>query len=81
MKLKKERNVQRAIKRSNIKCIGHTLRRGCFSRHVVKRKIEGRIKVTGRRCRRHKRLLDGFRALGHTPAKPEAGPTPTPDAM
>jgi len=40
--------------------IGHTLRRNCILRHVIKGKIEGRTEVTGRQCRRRKKLQDSF---------------------
>jgi hypothetical protein len=61
MKFKEGRNVHCAVKRRKIEWIGHTLRRSCFSKQVIKRKIEGRRDVTGRRRRRHKQLLDGLR--------------------
>jgi len=36
------------------------LRRNCLLKHVVEGKVEGRIKVRGRRGRRRKQLLDDF---------------------
>ena len=38
--------------------IGHILRRKCLLKHVTERKIKGRVKVTGRRGRRRKKLLN-----------------------
>jgi hypothetical protein len=47
--------------RKKVNCIGHILRSYCFLKHVIERKIEGRIDVTGRRRRRCKKLLDCLR--------------------
>ena len=58
IKFKEERNVQNTIKRTKIKSIAHTLRRDCFSGDVIKRKLEVRIEVTGRRGRKHRQLDD-----------------------
>jgi len=41
--------------------IGHILRRNCLLKHVIEGRIEGRIRVTGRRERRSKQLLDGLK--------------------
>jgi hypothetical protein len=46
------------IKWRNANGIGHIWRRDCILKHVIERKIEGRIEVTVRRGRRRKRLLD-----------------------
>jgi len=40
------------------KWFGHVLRRSCLLRHVTDEKVKGRIEVTKRRGRRHKKLLD-----------------------
>jgi hypothetical protein len=37
--------------------VGHVLRRNCLLRHVTERITMGRIEVTERRGRRHKKLL------------------------
>ena len=39
-----------------ISCVGN-----CLMKHVVERKIEGRIEVTGRRVRRRKQPLDDLK--------------------
>ena len=39
---------------------GHILRRNCLLKHVIERKIEGKIEVTGRRGTRRKQILDEF---------------------
>jgi hypothetical protein len=57
-RVKEERNILHTIKRRKDNWIGHILRRNCLLKHVIERKIEGRIEVTGRRGRRHKQLLD-----------------------
>jgi len=41
--------------------IGHILHRNCLLKHVIEGRIKGRTKVTGRRGRRHKQLLDDLR--------------------
>ena len=41
--------------------IGHSLRRNCLLKQVTEGEIEVRIKVTGRRGRRHKQLFDGLK--------------------
>ena len=38
--------------------IGHVLRRNCLLQQVIEGKIKVRIEVTGRRGRRHSKLLD-----------------------
>jgi hypothetical protein len=45
----------------NKKGIGHILRRYCLLKHVMEGKLEGRIKMTSRRGRRHKQLLDDLK--------------------
>ena len=57
-RIKEERNVLRTIKRRNVKCIGHILRRNCLLKHVIEEKIEGKIEGTIRRERRRKQLLN-----------------------
>jgi len=39
-------------------CIGHILHRNCLIKHVIEGTMQGRIKVTERRGRRRKWLLD-----------------------
>jgi hypothetical protein len=60
-RVKEKRNILHTIKRRKANWIGHILRRNCLLRHVIKEKIEGTIKVTGRRGRRRKKLLDGLK--------------------
>jgi len=41
--------------------IGHILRRNCLLQRVTEGKIKGGIEVTGRRGRRHRKLLDDLK--------------------
>jgi len=41
--------------------IGHILRRNCLLQRVIEGKIKGGIEVTGRRGRRHRKLLDDLK--------------------
>jgi len=53
--------------------IGHIMRRNCFLKHVIEGMLEGRIKVTGRRGRRHTQLLDALKETrGYWVLKEEA---------
>jgi hypothetical protein len=56
---KKDRNILHT-KRRNADWISQILRGNCLLKHVIERKIEGRIDVTGRLGRRCKQLLDGL---------------------
>jgi hypothetical protein len=60
-RVKEERNILHTAKRRKANWLGHILRRNCRLKHVTVEKIEGRIQVTGRRGRRCKRSLDGFK--------------------
>jgi hypothetical protein len=60
-RVKEERNILHTVKRRKANWIGHILRRNCLLKHVSEGKIEGMIEVTGRRGRRRKQLLDGFK--------------------
>jgi hypothetical protein len=60
-RVKEERNIVRTIKRRKANWIGHILRRNCLLKHVIERKLEGRIEMTGRRGRRRKQLLDDLK--------------------
>lgn len=55
--MKEERKTLHTIKTRKIKWIGHILRGNC----VIEGKVEERIKVTGRRGKRRKQLLDGLK--------------------
>ena len=54
------------IKRRNANCVGHVFRWNCLLKHVIEGKIEGRIKVTGRRGKRRRQLTDDLKEkTGH----------------
>jgi hypothetical protein len=60
-RVKEESNIVHTIKRRKANWIGHILRRNCLLKHVIERKLEGRIEMTGRRGRRRKQLLDDLK--------------------
>ena len=51
-------NILHTAKRRKANWIGHMLCRNCLVKHIVEGKIEGQIKVTGRRGRRRNQVLD-----------------------
>jgi hypothetical protein len=53
-----QRNILHEIRKRKANWIGHILRRNCLLKDVIEGKIRGRIKVTRRRGRRRKQLLD-----------------------
>jgi hypothetical protein len=57
-RIKEGRNILHTINRRRADWIGDILRRNCVLKHVIEGKLEGRIKVIGRRGRRRKQLLD-----------------------
>src|SRR5215469_2859018 len=57
LRVKEQRNVLRETRKRKANWIGHTLRRKCLLQRVIQGKIKGGIEVTGRRGRRHKKLL------------------------
>jgi hypothetical protein len=61
------------IKRRNAHWVGDILQINCLRKHVIERKIEGRIEVTGRQGRRRKELLDDVKEKrGYCKSKEEA---------
>jgi hypothetical protein len=56
-RVRKGRNILHTIQGRKANWIGHIFCRNCLLKHVILRKIDGRIKVTGRRRRRCKQLL------------------------
>jgi len=54
------------ITRKKAKRIGHILHRNCLLKHVIQGKREGRLEVTRRQRRRHKKLLDDFNEKENT---------------
>jgi hypothetical protein len=63
LRVKEKRNSLHEIVVSKRKpnWIGHILRRNCLLQRVIEGKIKGGIEVTGRRGRRHRKLLDDLK--------------------
>jgi len=59
--VKEQRNILHEISKWKANWIGHVLRRNCLLQWVIEGKIKGGIEVTGRRGRRHKKLLDDLK--------------------
>jgi hypothetical protein len=60
-RVKEEWNILQTIQRRKTNWIGHILHKNCLLKHVVERKIEGRIQVKRSWGRRHKKLLDDLK--------------------
>ena len=55
---KEERNILHTVKRRKSNWIGHNLRRNCLLKHIIERKIQGGMDMTGRQGIRRKQLLN-----------------------
>jgi hypothetical protein len=53
-----QRNILHEIRKRKANWIGNILRRNCLLKEVIEGKIQGQKKVTRRRGRRRKKLLD-----------------------
>jgi hypothetical protein len=60
-RVKEQRNIPHEISTRQANWIGHILRRNCLLRQVIEGKIKGRIEVTGRRAKRHRKLLNDLK--------------------
>jgi hypothetical protein len=58
LRVSDQRNILHEIRKRKANWIGHILRRNCLLKQVIEGKIQGQIKVTRRRGRRRKKLLD-----------------------
>ena len=58
---KLRRNILHEIRKRKANWIGHILSRNCILQQVIEGKIKGQIKVTRRRGRRRKKLLDDLK--------------------
>jgi hypothetical protein len=68
-----QRNILREISKRRANWIGHILRRNCLLQQVIEGKIKGGIKVTGRRGRKRRKLLDDLtERRGYSHLKEEA---------
>ena len=61
LKIYEQRNILHEIRERKASLIGHILRRNCFLQRVIEGKIKRQIKVTRRRGRRRKKLLDDLK--------------------
>jgi hypothetical protein len=59
--VKGQRNILHEISIWKANWIGHILRRNCILQQVIEGKMKGRIEVTGRRGKRHRKLLDDLK--------------------
>jgi hypothetical protein len=59
--VKEKRSNLHEISERKANWIGHSLRRNVLIKHVIEGKIEGNIRVTVRRGRRHKQLPDDLK--------------------
>ena len=72
-RVKEQRNILHEISKRKANWIGHVLRRNCLLQRVIEGKIKGRIQVTGRRGRRHRKQLDDLKERrGYSHLKEEA---------
>jgi hypothetical protein len=61
LRVKEQRNILQEISIRKANWIDYILRRYCLLQRVIEGKIQGGIKVTGRRGRRRRKLLDGLK--------------------
>jgi hypothetical protein len=61
LRVKEQRNILHEISKRKVNWVGHILRRNCLLQQVIEGKIEGELEVTGRRGRRHRKLLDDLK--------------------
>ena len=61
IRVKEQRNILHEIRKRKANWIGHIVRRYCILQWVTEAKIQGRIEVTGRQGRRHRKLLDDLK--------------------
>jgi hypothetical protein len=61
LRVKEQRNILHEIRKGKANWIGHILRRNCLLRRINEWKIKGGIEVTGRRGRRHRKLVDDLK--------------------
>jgi hypothetical protein len=86
-RVKEDRNILHTIKGRKTNWIGHILSRNCLLKLVTEGEMQGRIKVTERRGRRRKQLLDDLKEKrGYCKLKEEAvdricGDLPLEEAM
>ena len=73
LRVNEQRNILHEIRKRKANWIGHILRRNCLLKQVIEGKIKGEMKVTRRRGRRRKKLLDDLKEWrGYSHLKEEA---------
>jgi hypothetical protein len=73
LRVKEKMNILQEISKRKANWVGHILRRNCLLWQVTEGKIIGGIKVTGRRGRRRRKLLDDLKeGRGYLHLKEEA---------
>jgi len=73
LRVNEQRNIVHEIRKRKANWIGHILRRNCLLKQVIEGKIKGEMKVTGRRSRRRRKLLDELKERrGYSHLKEEA---------
>jgi hypothetical protein len=73
LRVKKQRNILREIRKRRANWIGHILRRNCLLQRVTEGKIQGGIEVRVRQGRRRRKLLDDLKERrGYSHLKEEA---------
>ena len=73
LRVKEQRNILHEISKRKANWTGHILSRNCLLQRVTEGKIKGGIEVTGRRGRRHRKLLDDLKKRrGYSHLKEEA---------
>jgi hypothetical protein len=73
LRVKGQKDILHEIRKRKANWIGHILRRNCLLQRVIEGKIKGGIKVTGRRGRRRRKLLDDLKEVrGYSHLKKEA---------
>ena len=73
LRVQEQRNILHEISKQKANWIGHILSTNCLLQWVIEGKIKGRIEVTGRRGRRHRKLLDELKERrGYSHLKEEA---------
>ena len=73
LRVKEQRNILHEIPKRKANWIGHILHRNCLLQRVIEGKIQGGKEVTGRRGKRHRKLLDDLKERrGYSHLKEEA---------
>jgi hypothetical protein len=73
LRVKEQKNILHEICKRKANWIGHILHRNCILQRVIEEKIKWGIEVTGRRRRRHRKLLDDLKERrGYSHFKEEA---------